>query len=139
MKYDQKDIKWKLKTSIFYHFDLDCNDSAISYSLKLDRVVKAFKTNSKRIYTSIHLATYELGLLREGAWQYKNDCIWFKTKLGLKLPRFFTRLFGVWKNAANSNLVCSSTKWQMFSFLYCLCSRLGSSLAERQRIGCLNN
>ena len=29
--------------------------------------------------------------------QYKNDSIWSKNKLGLKLARFFTRLFGEWK------------------------------------------
>ena len=43
--------------------------------------------------------------------QYKNDSIWSNDKLALNLPRFFTLRYGVWKRAANSKLICFSTKW----------------------------
>ena len=52
--------------------------------------------------------------------QYMNDSIWSKNKLGLKLPRFFTRLFGEWKSAANSNLIYSSTKWCLSYIVFTL-------------------
>ena len=34
----------------------------------------------------------------------------------LKLPRFFTRMYGEWKNAAISNLSCSYTAFTIASF-----------------------
>ena len=43
--------------------------------------------------------------------QSKNDAIWSKSKLILKLPPFFTARIGEWKSAANSKLICHSTKW----------------------------
>ena len=55
-------------------------------------------------------ALWETGSVLEQR-QNKNDSIWSKNKLGLKLPRFFARLFGEWKSPANSNLICSTTKW----------------------------
>ena len=43
--------------------------------------------------------------------QFKNDSIWSEGKLVLKLPRFFIRLYGVWKIAVNSKVIFLSTKW----------------------------
>ena len=43
--------------------------------------------------------------------QNKNGTIWSISKLILKLPLFFTTCIGEWKSAANSKLICLSTKW----------------------------
>ena len=52
--------------------------------------------------------------------QYKNDSIWSKDKLGLNLPRFFTRLYGQWKRAAISKIICLWTKWCRSYFVFAL-------------------
>ena len=54
--------------------------------------------------------------------QNKNDSIWSKDKLTLNLPRFFTRLYGQWKRAVNSKLICSWTKWCHSYFVFALVS-----------------
>ena len=49
------------------------------------------------------------GFLQEQR-QNKNDTIWSISKLFLKLPPFFTARIGELKSAANSKLICLSTK-----------------------------
>ena len=50
----------------------------------------------------LHFALYAEPELR----QYKNESIWSKDKLALNFPRFFIRLYGQWKMAAISKLIC---------------------------------
>ena len=52
--------------------------------------------------------------------QYKNNSIWSNIKLDLKLPLFFTRLFGKWKSAANSKLIYFSIKWCRSNIVFSL-------------------
>ena len=64
-------------------------------------------------------------------WQYKIDSIWSKNKLDLKLSLFFTLLFGEWKSAAISKLICFSTKWCRSYIVFALVGVLPINTAFR--------
>ena len=53
--------------------------------------------------------------------------IWLKDNLALNLPRLFTCLYGQWKKAAISKLICLLMN-QMVSFTFCLYSSLIDSI-----------
>ena len=69
--------------------------------------------------------------------QYKNDSIWSKDKLALNLPHFFTRLYGQWKRAANSKLICLWTKWcrSYFVFTLAVLQYLKSCVTQFRQLG----
>ena len=60
--------------------------------------------------------------------QNKNDSIWSKNKLDLKLPRFFTCLFLDLKSAAISKLICVSTKLLRSYIVFALDTELKNNL-----------
>ena len=56
--------------------------------------------------------------------QYKNDSIWSRDKLALNLPGYFVCLYGLWKKAAISKLICLRTKWCRSYYVFALGKRI---------------
>ena len=111
-----------LRQSLESHFNQDILD----FLFRLQHLIQTLSCLKK--FLKIHFSFIIYYFLEEFSRfkfvlelrQYKIDSIWSKDKSALNLPRFFTRLYGQWKRATISKLICLWTKWCRSYFVFTL-------------------